>query len=83
MKKLGEVQRHVLKNLLNENRSWYPYPGEWSGRCGWIWNTYSGTIKILEGLVKRGLVEETTDPKVSGRVFRVKKKEAQEALNAD
>jgi DNA-binding IclR family transcriptional regulator len=25
--------------------------------CGWTWGTYSNTIRILDTLVKRGLVE--------------------------
>lgn len=49
MRKLGTKQRDVLKALLGH--------GMWSrGRCGWVWDTQSGTEKIMESLVKRGLV---------------------------
>lgn len=47
--KLGNSQRYVLK-ALKKHRGWYPM-------CGWIWNTRSGTIRILDSLVKRGLAD--------------------------
>jgi hypothetical protein len=46
-RKLGRVQVAVLKALLERGS----YPG------GWLWNNQSGTVKILESLHKRGLVE--------------------------
>jgi DNA-binding PadR family transcriptional regulator len=51
MKKLGKSQLAVLRSLYEHN-GWY------SG-CGWIWNTYSGTRRIIHTLVKIGLVDTT------------------------
>lgn len=50
-KGIGDTQIHMLKSLY-EHRGWH-------GGCGWIWNTVSGTIRILEALTKRGLVTKT------------------------
>ena len=47
---LGRVQEHVLR-ALSEFGSWHP-------RCGWLWDTDSGTARIMESLVRRGLVEK-------------------------
>ena len=49
-RKLGETQRRVLKSIS--------YHGGWdaAGRCGWLWDTNSGTLRIVESLVRRGLV---------------------------
>lgn len=46
---LGEVQKGVLSALRRH--------GEWSCRAGWVWDTRRRTERILESLVKRGLVE--------------------------
>lgn len=43
---LGTVQQSVLRALLHH--------GCWPG--GWLWDTRSRTIKVLDSLVKRGLV---------------------------
>lgn len=43
---LGRVQKGVLESL-NRRGS---YPG------GWVWDTHSNTLRVLDGLVKRGLV---------------------------
>ncbi len=53
MRKLGEIQRSVLDSLQRH--------GSWHPRCGWVWDNYSGTIRILESLVKRGLVVKVND----------------------
>lgn len=45
---LGTNQLHVLKSVY-ERRGWH-------AGCGWLWNTVSGTLRILEALAKRGLV---------------------------
>jgi len=55
MRKLGKLQSKVLKALV-EHKRW-----EYHGRgnnllCGWIWETYEGTHKIMEILHKKGLV---------------------------
>lgn len=46
---LGQNQRLCLE-YLDRSRTW-------SAGCGWIWNTYSATARILDSLVKRGLAE--------------------------
>jgi hypothetical protein len=36
--------------------------GSWSDRwCGWLWDTTSGTTRILETLVKRGLARKVVE----------------------
>lgn len=51
MRKLGKTQAEVLRSLRNHH-------GFYHQCCGWVWDNHSGTIKILDSLVKRGLVEE-------------------------
>jgi hypothetical protein len=54
-----------MLELLDEHELWHP-------RAGWIWNTDGGTIRLLETLVKRGLVirqvERLTPKSQIGRV---------------
>lgn len=45
---LGRVQFEVLRALVR-HKYWYPH-------CGWLWGTPSGTQRILDSLVQRGLV---------------------------
>lgn len=45
---LGDRQRAVLSELARH--------GRWEPGGGWIWNTYSETRRILDSLVRRGLV---------------------------
>jgi DNA-binding IclR family transcriptional regulator len=45
---LGETQADVLDSLKRH--------GQWYERCGWVWDTPSGTRRVLESLVRRGLV---------------------------
>lgn len=52
-RKLGHVQRHVLSAL---NGWGYYYPG-----CGWRWGNTSTTVRVLESLVRRGLVIRTEE----------------------
>ncbi len=49
---LGVTQKYVLESLQRH--------GEWYPQCGWMWDTFSGTVKIMESLVKRGLVSSRT-----------------------
>jgi hypothetical protein len=51
MRKLGDNQRITLQSLL-EHRGWSP-------GCGWVWNNYSGTVRLLDSLVRRGLAAKT------------------------
>lgn len=46
---LGEVQKGVLRALLEHNN------GIWPG--GWTWTNYSTTVRVLDSLVARGLVD--------------------------
>ena len=46
---LGKTQVHVLRTLKNHE--------SWSRWSGWVWDTQSGTRRVLESLVKRGLVD--------------------------
>ena len=48
---LGKTQRQVLKSL-NEHNS-----GMWYTGCGWYWDNWSGTKRIMESLQRRGLVD--------------------------
>jgi hypothetical protein len=34
--------------------------GYWYSGCGWMWDNKSGTTKIMESLLKRGLVTKAT-----------------------
>jgi len=47
MRKLGTTQQHVLNSL----KEFGPYPGG-----GWLWDTPSNTMRILESLHRRHLV---------------------------
>lgn len=53
---MGETQREVLRSLAKPSR------GFWYSGCGWLWDTPSGTRKIMETLLKRGLVTKTMVP---------------------
>lgn len=50
---LGKNQRDVLDCLI--------YHGKWGKNCGWLWDTWSNTTRIMESLVKRGLVVKHDD----------------------
>ncbi len=51
---LGCVQADVLKSLQEH--------GYWSRvGCGWLWDTWSNTERIMESLVRRGLATKTTE----------------------
>lgn len=45
---LGKTQIAILTSLHAHKR--------WSDGCGWIWSTRGATVRLLEGLVARGLV---------------------------
>jgi len=49
---LGDKQRGLLKSLVYHKRWFHSY------KCGWLWDTPSGTVKILEALVTRGFVKK-------------------------
>lgn len=49
---LGKTQISIL-SALHEHKGW-------SRGCGWIWDTEGNTERLLESLVKRGLVTKVT-----------------------
>lgn len=48
---LGRNQRSVLRSLAEHNG------GEWSPGSGWYWKNPSTTERVLNSLVRRGLVD--------------------------
>jgi DNA-binding MarR family transcriptional regulator len=51
---MGENQEYALKALAEHNGgTWYP-------GAGWVWTNVSTTVRLLDSLVRRGLVEKTT-----------------------
>jgi hypothetical protein len=48
--KLGRTQQIILNRVSKDS---------FHNGCGWIWTNYSSTVKILESLVKHGLVEKS------------------------
>lgn len=48
---LGETQIRVLDSLARHNGSWWP-------ACGWIWTSTSETVRLMESLLRRGLVSK-------------------------
>lgn len=65
MRPLGKVQKQVLHTL--EIFGSYP--------AGWVWRSPSGTVRILESLVKRGLVVKTKKIGRRGRFMEYTLKE--------
>lgn len=58
MRKLGRVQREVLESLKHH--------GSWHPRCGWLWNNPSGTLRLMNSLVRAGYAV------VEGKTYRPK-----------
>ena len=55
--KLGWKQRAILKTLRQH--------GDYYKGCGWVWSGHLTTVRLLDSLVRRGLVEtytKTIDP---------------------
>jgi hypothetical protein len=69
-KPLGKNQKQVLE-LLGQRGSWYP-------GCGWLWQSYARTLKVLDSLVQHGLVSigERRSPLTGGAVTEYKAKES-------
>jgi hypothetical protein len=60
---LGETQQYMLRALREH--------GWWArNRCGWIWNTTSGTIKLLEALRAHWLVDLCSSQQHPAGVYR-------------
>jgi hypothetical protein len=48
MRAIGKNQKSVLESLQQH--------GYWHAGCGWVWDTTRGTERLLNSLVRRGLV---------------------------
>lgn len=76
-RKLGTTQEAVLRCLLR-------YGGSWgAGAGGWVWGTYSETVRVLESLERRGLVTRHEVPWAHTRTrprWDVNRDKANEAL---
>lgn len=80
---LGKNQRDMLASMQRHVC--------WFEGCGWLWDTPSGTRRILDGLVRRGLAETTdVDPRPNrqarprysrGPVYRLTRRGLAEALD--
>lgn len=62
--KLGTTQAAVLRSLVE----WHD--GRWTPYCGWVWTTIHATSKVLDGLVRKGLVQVTMEKNTEGWVLR-------------
>lgn len=62
---LGKNQIGVLKCLGEGRYGYIAFP--WG--CGWVWNPRQGTIKILETLVKKGLVDKGIYTTEEGKTY--------------
>jgi len=61
-KGLGSTQKDVLDSLRHY--------GKWFSGCGWVWDTPSGTERIMKSLVKRGLVEYKPIKLSDGAIYK-------------
>lgn len=63
MRKLQRVQNKVLKQLIDKGSWTYHGPSN-PVLCGWIYDSYARTNKIMNGLFDRGIVdvEHRTSP---------------------
>jgi hypothetical protein len=76
MKQLGKTQASVLAALKRHGGGWYD-------GCGWVWSNYSETTRLMESLVKRGLVAKSEievgghfgGPKFNRAMYRLKEEE--------
>jgi hypothetical protein len=59
--RLGKTQAEIYHCLM-EHGSWYE-------GCGWIWDNYSQTTRVLDSLVKRGLAYKVTRQARHGQLF--------------
>ncbi|MFV8161119.1 hypothetical protein ACNQVK_03105 [Mycobacterium sp. 134] len=67
--KLGRTQSAVLRRLAQKRDSGIWYPG-----CGWIWDNVSRTVRIMESLERRDLVDAI--PGTGGRPTQYRLNEA-------
>lgn len=52
---LGENQRYLLRSMATR------HDGRWHPGCGWYWANTSTTVRMLDSLVKRGLLAKYDD----------------------
>lgn len=50
----GKVQQHMLYRLRES--------GQWYAGCGWYWGCHSETVRVMDSLVRKGLVTRTFEP---------------------
>lgn len=62
---LGKNQALALKTLKERNN------GVWTPGCGWTWNNYSTTVRLLDSLVRRGLVTKTEGTNRAGQIYPI------------
>lgn len=55
---LGKNQQDMLRALVEHHT--------WSPGCGWLWSTPSATVRLLDGLVRRGLVTTSVSTRTMG-----------------
>jgi DNA-binding PadR family transcriptional regulator len=59
-RRLGENQSYALKALAEHNGgTWYP-------GSGWVWTNVSTTLRLLDGLVRRGLATRVEKTRMVG-----------------
>jgi hypothetical protein len=58
-RELGKIQKAVL-GMLRERDAW------WEG-CGWYWDNWSNTKRVMDTLVKRGVAKIEPMKLVQGR----------------
>lgn len=49
--RFGKIEIDILKSLVKH--------GIWYRRCGWLWDTHSGTERRLKRLAEKGAVQVT------------------------
>jgi DNA-binding PadR family transcriptional regulator len=70
MRGIGANQRDVIGHMMLRTR------GAWWAGCGWNWGSSSQTVRVLESLVRRGLVTKSERPDASGYWHRYELTEA-------
>ena len=60
---LGKNQNGLLRAMQRRHSTY-------SAGCGWVWDTHRNTERILDTLVKRGLVD-VSEVERRGQTFRV------------
>ncbi len=61
-RKLGKVQQDVLASLKEH--------GSWHLHCGWVWDTPSNTLRVMDSLVRAGYATVATPNNSGRRVYK-------------